>query len=587
MKTVGPRSLTRSLCALLFGVRITLDDLDEQARRRVRAAQIDSVVQLVPLTMTINILNAAIIVCVFWDTGPTVFLIAWAVLIALAAAASLWSWRRTRQNRPKGASSRATKRIVLHAAVLGAIWGAAPLVLLPVADPMGQLILVGLIVGMISGGAFCLSTVPKAGLAYTWTIVLAMESAFFLAGYRVFVFAALLLLLYAVFISRHLVAHGTLFVGHLRDELRLEAQRELIGLLLNDFQEHASDWLWETDANGILTHVSDRLAEAAGKTSSEIHGTPFSDVIGGQHEDRPPELLDILNRMAGRTAFRDVVVPVAAGANWRFWLLSAKPVFDAAGRFTGYHGAGADVTEKRLADEHITYLARYDTVTGLPNRVFFHEEIDRALASAREHGQPAALLCLDLDQFKSINDTLGHHVGDALLKRVGERIRACARDRDIVARLGGDEFAILQLSPDLPTGTMVLARQLIDAFKVPFKLEHGDIAIGASIGIAIAPADGWEINALMRRKRIWRFTLPKRAAPQPTASSSRRWNPGRIVAVPWKLGCDRRWKTARSMSRTSPWSICKIGGWPAARRWRGGHRRKGASSRRRNSSRSR
>ena len=496
---MGPRSLTRSLCALLFGVGITLDDLDEQARRRVRAAQIDSVVQLVPLTMTINILNAAIIVGVFWDTGPTVFLIAWGTLIALLASASILSWSRKRITRPTGASARSIRRVTLHAVILAATWGAAPLVMFPGTDLMGQLVLACLMAGMISGGGFSLSTVPNAGLAYTWILVLASVASLLLAGHRVFVFVALLLVLYAVFISRHLVANSTLFVRHLRDELKLEAQRELIGLLLNDFQEHASDWLWETDANGILTHVSDRLAEAAEKPTLEIQGTLFSDVIGGQHEDRPPELLDIFNRMAGRTAFRDVVVPVAAGAHWRFWLLSAKPVFDAAGRFTGYHGAGADVTEKRLADEHITYLARYDTVTGLPNRVFFHEEIDRALASAREHGQPAALLCLDLDQFKSINDTLGHHVGDALLKRVGERIRACARDRDIVARLGGDEFAILQLSPDLPTGTMVLARQLIDACKVPFKLEHGDIAMGTSIGIGIAPADGWEINALMKK----------------------------------------------------------------------------------------
>ena len=489
----------RSLCALLVRERHQPDDLDEQARRRIRAAQIDAVVQLVPLTMTINILNAAIVVYVFWDIGATVFLIAWAALIALAAAASLWSWSRTRQNRPTGASARATKRIVLHAAFLAAIWGAAPLVLFPDADLMGQLILACLIAGMISGGAFGLSTVPKAGLVYTWTIVLAMESAFFLAGYRVFVFAALLLLLYAVFISRHLVAHGTLFVRHLRDQLKLEAQSEVIGLLLNDFQENASDWLWETDANGILTRVSDRFADAAEKTPSEIQGALFSDVIGGQHEYRPPELLDILNRIAARTAFRDVVVPVQFGTHWRFWLLSAKPVFDNAGRFIGYRGVGADVTEKRLAEERNTYLARYDTVTGLPNRVSFQEEVDRALAEARANGQPVAMLCLDLDQFKSINDTLGHHVGDALLKQVGQRIRACARDRDIVARLGGDEFAILQLSPDLPTGTMVLARQIIDAFKAPFKLEHGDIAIDTSIGIAVAPADGWAADALMKK----------------------------------------------------------------------------------------
>ncbi len=493
------RALTRSLSALLFGATIRLDNLNEQERRRIRAAQIDAVVQLVPLTMAINILNAAIVVGVFWDAGTNIFLAVWGAVIALEAIGALWSWHRTRHNRPTGASLRAIKRMVLHATILALSWGAAPLVLFPGADLILQLVLACLIAGMASGGAFCLSTVPNAGLAYTWIIALASAVALLLAGHQVFVVVALLLLLYAVFISHNLVAHGNLFVRHLRDELKLETQRELIGPLLNDFQEHASDWLWETDANGALMRVSDRFAEAAGKTQSELEGTLFSDVIGGQHEYRPPELSDILKRIAARAAFRDVTLPVQVGAQQRYWLLSAKPVFDNAGVFTGYHGVGADVTEKRLADERIIHLARYDTVTELPNRASFQEEVDRALADARTNGQSVALLCLDLDQFKSINDTLGHRVGDTLLNQAGKRIRACARGRDIVARLGGDEFAILQLSPDLPVGTMVLARQIIDAFKVPFKLEHGDIAISTSIGIAVAPADGWAADPLMKQ----------------------------------------------------------------------------------------
>jgi diguanylate cyclase (GGDEF)-like protein len=110
-----------------------------------------------------------------------------------------------------------------------------------------------------------------------------------------------------------------------------------------------------------------------------------------------------------------------------------------------------------------------------------------------------ALLCLDLDQFKSINDTLGHPVGDALLKLVGKRIRSCVRDRDIVARLGGDEFAILQIAGSVPTDAMMLARLILDAFKQPFKLEHGDLLIDTSIGIAVAPGEGWAADSLMKK----------------------------------------------------------------------------------------
>ena len=168
--------LARSLPEFLFGGTDKFEDLDEAARRRIRAAQIGVVTQLVALTMSVNILNAGVIVYVFWDTGSNVFLTVWAGLIA-AVAAAFWSWRRTRRNPPKGASLRGIKRTIIHAAVLGSIWGSAPFVLFPGFDTMHQLFLSATIAGMISGGAFCLSTVPVAGLAYTWTIVLASATA--------------------------------------------------------------------------------------------------------------------------------------------------------------------------------------------------------------------------------------------------------------------------------------------------------------------------------------------------------------------------------------------------------------------------
>jgi len=492
------RVLLRSLFRL-FGAITTIDDLDAHARGRVRAAQIDAVVQLVPLTMTVNILNACVIIYVFWNTGANTFLSIWGALIASAAAAAFLSWARTRRKPPKSVSERGIRRTLLNAAVLGAIWGAAPLALFPDSDTMHQLLLAATMAGMISGGAFSLSTVPKAGLAYTWTIVIASAASLFAAAYIVFNYTAIMLIIYAVFMSRNLVEHGNLFKARLRDQLKLEAQRELIGLLLSDFQEHASDWLWETDAHDTLIRVSDRFAEAAGKPQEELEGARLFELIGVEREYRSPELADIVKRMTVRAAFRDVTLPVYVDGRRRFWLLSAKPTFDNAGAFLGYHGVGTDVTEKRLAEERILHLARFDTLTGLPNRASFQEEAEQALAEAQRSGRPMALLCLDLDQFKSINDTLGHPVGDALLKLVGKRIRSCVRDRDVVARLGGDEFAILQTSVDLPTTSMMLARLILDAFKQPFKLDMGELTIETSIGIAAAPSDGWAADAMMKK----------------------------------------------------------------------------------------
>ena len=500
------------MVALLFGSVIDLDHmdgLDAQARRRVRAAQVSTVIRLVPMSMSMNVINAMIVFYVFWNTAPIGFLIGWASIVGFAAVVSFWSWQRSRRKKIVEASVRSARRLVLHSAVLGMTWGVLPLVLFPGSDLIHQMVIACLVTGMISGGAFGLSTVPMAGLAYTWSIVIGAELSLVLTEQAAYVPFAILMPLYAMFLSRNLVAHGNLFVSHLRDQFKLESQGELISLLLNDFQENASDWLWETDTGGVLTHVSDRFAEAARKPHTEMQGASFSDLLGGLYEFAPPPVAEVINNMTWRMPFRDIVVPYVVGEDSRFWLLSGKPVFDNAGKFTGYHGVGADVTEMRLAEERITHLAYSDTITGLPNRMAFCEQVDRAIAGVRENEERAALLCLDLDRFKSVNDTLGHPIGDELLAAVGKRLRACARDRDIVARLGGDEFAILQINPTLPADTMVLARQIIDAFKEPFKLKHGELAISTGIGIAIVPDDGWSIDSLLQKAELGLYAAKK------------------------------------------------------------------------------
>ena len=489
----------RAVSDFLFGAWDDFTDIDEPVRRKIRAAQVDVVVQLTPLTIAINLANVAVVVHFLWGIAPKPLLLAWAVLIGTLASVGLFPWLRSRKSKPDGVSARGVRRVEIHAGLLAMAWGAAPLLLLPGASLMTQLFLIFLMTGMMSGGAFCMSTLPRAGLAYTWVMAGETAVGLLLCERQPFIYICTLLMIYAFFLSRNLVARGRLFIGNFRDKLKIEAQSDLIGLLLNDFQEHASDWLWETDARGILTHVSDRFAEAAGRPAADMHNKPLARLLGGGSEYNPPEVVDILRHMAGKNPFRDIVAPVRVGVEQRFWLLSGKPIFDNAGKFSGYHGVGSDVTENRLAEARITHLAYSDTVTGLPNRIAFCEKVDRLLAQARRDGQSAALLCFDLDRFKSVNDTLGHAVGDALLTAVGKRIKACARDRDIVARLGGDEFAILQIDPVRRANTMILARQILDAFKVPFKLEHGDIAINTSIGIAIAPDDGWQIDSLLKK----------------------------------------------------------------------------------------
>jgi diguanylate cyclase (GGDEF)-like protein len=156
-----------------------------------------------------------------------------------------------------------------------------------------------------------------------------------------------------------------------------------------------------------------------------------------------------------------------------------------------------DITERRNAEARINHLARYDALTGLPNRSYFHDELDRMIATMRRNG-PLAILFVDLDQFKQVNDTLGHPRGDELLRAVSDRLRGVMRKSDIVARFGGDEFVLLQ-SPAPSSGeTGDLAERIVKTLSQPYQIDGHQIVIGASVGIALAPRDGVDADLLLK-----------------------------------------------------------------------------------------
>ena len=161
-----------------------------------------------------------------------------------------------------------------------------------------------------------------------------------------------------------------------------------------------------------------------------------------------------------------------------------------------------DITELVEAEERIRHLAHHDPLTGLPNRLLLQDRLEQALGRARRARNSVAVLLLDLDDFKTVNDTLGHLSGDELIRRVAQRLRALVRESDTVARLGGDEFAIVQTDLSAPAGAAVLARKAIAALRDPFDLEGRHATVGASIGIALFPQDGNGLEALLRHADI-------------------------------------------------------------------------------------
>lgn len=163
----------------------------------------------------------------------------------------------------------------------------------------------------------------------------------------------------------------------------------------------------------------------------------------------------------------------------------------------GWVATHQDITEQRRNQERIHHLARHDALTDLPNRVVFQERIEGEQAPIAR-GSGAAVLCIDLDKFKAVNDTLGHASGDQVLKAAAERLQACCRETDTVARLGGDEFAILQTAVKTPSDAAALARNVVARMAEPFDIEDHRFLVGASVGIAVAPIDGTDAATLLR-----------------------------------------------------------------------------------------
>ncbi len=203
------------------------------------------------------------------------------------------------------------------------------------------------------------------------------------------------------------------------------------------------------------------------------------------------DMENMRGRRAGLIARNERVSTIWELASGRVFNVTHQPMDD------GWLATFEDITERRRTEARMAHLAHHDALTDLPNRVLFRKRLEDALTSARR-GEGLALLCLDLDQFKAVNDTLGHPVGDLLLRAVAVRLVERTRETDIVARLGGDEFAVVQ-SIDRPSEAAGLADRLIEMFDTPFEVAGHQIVIGTSIGIAFAPQDGVDGDELLKK----------------------------------------------------------------------------------------
>ncbi len=286
--------------------------------------------------------------------------------------------------------------------------------------------------------------------------------------------------------------------AQLRRRIEIDWNAQRAARFIDEFEQAGRGWFWETTGRGALSYVSEHLAADLKTAANELIGRPFTELIGADDSGGSDSSERTLGfHLSARLPFTDITVRANTSAEiW--WSLSGTPSFDEHGRFLGFRGIGTDLTQQRRSEEEINRLAKYDSLTGLPNRMLMRRTLDEALQNKSGAVGACALFLIDLDRFKNVNDTLGHPIGDALLKQVAQRLTSVIGDKGQIGRLGGDEFeAVLPGQDD--GGTLgSLAERLIQQVSMPYSIEGHNIAIGASVGIAIAPPNGSCADALIR-----------------------------------------------------------------------------------------
>ena len=254
--------------------------------------------------------------------------------------------------------------------------------------------------------------------------------------------------------------------------------------------------------HGMCMFDANERLVLANRHCAEIWGLPEDILQSGK------TFSDILAETRGREVECNRAAPPApagsAGVRRREWLMDDGRTIDivvtrlADGACVALH---EDITAQREAEAQIAFLARHDSLTRLPNRAALREHLDSML-KRHARGEALAVMCIDLDHFKAVNDLFGHPAGDALLVQVADRLRACARETDVIVRLGGDEFAVLQCGTPQPTSSTALAKRIVKVLSEVYELDGRRAQIGASVGVALAPHSGLDPDTLLKSADI-------------------------------------------------------------------------------------
>lgn len=441
---------------------------------------------------------AALVAYLYMDSIHPGWIAGWILALALVNLRGTIFDRSLAQANRRAVTPREFYRQTLTSVLSGILWTVPCLFFAPNGGMVEMMALLLIVMTLMAGSVFFYSAAPASICAFILIVSSASATHLYLTGNWG---AAVTVGLFAIGAIGGAIESGRTFLLARIAQENLAEKEEVVSLLLREFEENEADWLWEIDTNRRLRSVSPRFAYALGLKQHEAEGKPLLELIS--RKDCPPSqyapsLRDLAERLKNRENFSNLLVHVSIRGEERWWELSGTPMRDERGRFVGFRGVGSDVTAQRESSEKIAYLARYDTLTSLPNRLQLNEALGEALRYAAQWRTRCALLMVDLDRFKAVNDSLGHLTGDKMLAQVSSRLQAIVDDGQMCGRLGGDEFAIVIRDASDPDRIDETARKVIESLSEPYEVDHHTLYVGASVGSAIGPRDGTTVEELMR-----------------------------------------------------------------------------------------
>ncbi|HEX4509988.1 MAG TPA: diguanylate cyclase, partial [Burkholderiaceae bacterium] len=419
-------------------LRVYADPDDDCAGIRARLVQWVSA--LSPWLLGFNLFIGGVLAASLTAPVSAGVRIGWWLLLAALSARGAQAWWRHRGHAPKQARPAVVHRAIGHAAVLASAWALVPWVLANGADAGTRVIVGGNMMAVIAAGAFGLCPLAPAALAYVAIIGLSSVAFVVHAGGTMAWAGVVMSGTFTLMTMAAVIVGASRAIGTLRAERAADRQRHLVGLLFADFESQSGDVLFETDADGRFDQPSPRLLALLELDTSAPPTLTLLDWFSTHTASRAA--LDPLRRaFATGQAFRQRELPVTLDGTTRFWALTARPRLDETGQPAGWRGVVTDITSERKAEARAQAQAGTDTLTGLGNRVRLRERLQAAVEAGLS--RPAALLCLDMDHFRRVNDTLGHGAGDAVLREAGLRLQRLLGVGDLAARTAGDEYALL------------------------------------------------------------------------------------------------------------------------------------------------